>query len=546
MDARSLRDVTTPTPMDTVDDTGDGSHVYDVTRRRRRLGTTVAKARRAAAQRAVVDVFDADDSDDAGPRGAAANDDDDDDGADDHHAGGGAHGFVREVPGASNGLEEAVLAALRGVSLGEAAERAGVASMVRMRRDGTREVDEAAVRAVTEAALDAASEEKLKVLERMDARNVRGMASDSIQGAFQRAVFAKKLHDAVARRVAVEVERRAKSDLQIARRRAQERDLEGKNTMKDALERQRENPHKPWFLLENPKDEFLRMKKRSMLEEEAKEAGKKLDASSLELWTTPESMVPEPVPDPRDDSILGTVKKCFYAVQSHPRPIQKVLDYLLGYSPSIDAEDLEEIAAYAKGLPVSRGKLPKQIAHAYAANLDKLLGERDKVALKTLIEDVKDEWSSHIRAGADAVKQLESTPLDSAENIRTQNRDSWLRAMFPSIDWPTRNEKNYKFMESLRELHGASSTSGVGAVASKPVPLAVARATLASTTKALEASEKVSIDSGGRKLHFTKDGIPIVAPAGYFPKTDNLDMKSIRAAAVEVEKRLERRSVADE
>lgn len=531
--------------MDTVDDddddTGGGSRV-NVTRRR--LGT-VATARRAAAaaQRAGVDVFDAD-ADDSGPRGGA-DDVASDDGADDDRGGGGGAGFVREVPGASNGLEEAVLAALRGVSLGEAAERAGVASMVRMRRDGTREVDEAAVRAVTEAALDAASEEKLKVLERMDARNVRGMASDSIQGAFQRAVFAKKLHDAVARRVAVEVERRAKSDLQIARRRAQEHDLEGKNTMKDALERQRENPHKPWFLLENPKDEFLRMKKRSMLEEEAKEAGKKLDASALERWTTPESMVPETVPDPRDDSILGTVKKCFYAVQSHPRPIQKVLDYLLGYSPSIDAEDLEEITAYAKGLPVSRGKLPKQIAHAYAANLDKLLGERDKVALKTLIEDVKDEWSSHIRAGADAVKQLESTPLDSAEDIRTQNRDSWLRAMFPSIDWPTRNEKNYKFMESLRELHGASSTSGVGAVASKPVPLAVARATLASTTKALEASEKVSIDSGGRKLHFTTDGVPIVAPAGYFPKTDNLDMKSIRAAAMEVEKRLERRSVAD-
>jgi len=513
---------------------------------RQRLGTVATARRAAAATATTTGAFDDRRESEGGPRGRAARDAVDDDAVDDADDDDDREsGFVREVPGASNGLEEAVLAALRGVSLGEAAERAGVTSMVRMRRDGTREVDEAAVRAVTEAALDAASEEKLKVLERMDARNVRGMATDSIQGAFQRAVFAKKLHDAVARRVAVEVERRAKSDLQMARRRAQEEDLKGKDTMKDALERQRENPHKPWFLLENPKDEFLRMKKRSMLEEEAKEAGKKLDASALELWTTPESMIPEPVPDPRDDSILGTVKKCFYAVQSHPRPIQKVLDYLLGYSPSIDAEDLEEIAAYTKGLPVSRGKLPKQIAHAYAANLDKLLGERDKVALKTLIEDVKDEWSSHIRAGADAVKQLESTPLDSAEDIRTQNRDSWLRAMFPNIDWPMRNEKNYKFMESLRELHGASSTSGVGAVTSKPVPLAVARETLASTTKASEASEKVSIDSGGRKLHFTKDGIPIVAPAGYFPKTDNLDMKSIRAAAVEVEKRLERRSVAD-
>ena len=64
--------------------------------------------------------------------------------------------FVRELPGASGGLEEATLAVMRGVSLGEVCARTGVETMVRTRADGTATVDEEARARTTEAALDAA------------------------------------------------------------------------------------------------------------------------------------------------------------------------------------------------------------------------------------------------------------------------------------------------------------------------------------------------------------------------------------------------------
>lgn len=452
-----------------------------------------------------------------------------------------ANAFVRELPGAAGGLEEATLAAMRGMSLGDACAEAGATTLTRARRGGEHAIDEDAVARTTERALDAALREKVLVLERHEGRVRATTAREgSVQGAFQRAVFAKKLHERITTRVREEVRRRAESDLRMARRAAQERRLSGRNEAKATMDAKREAPHKPWFLLETPKDEQARLRKAAMVEAANAEAGADADASSSS-WTMPGNVTIEAVPDTTDESVLGAVRMCFYMVQSHPRPIQKVLDYLFGYSPAVDGEDLEEIDAYSKGLPVSRGKMPKDLAYSYAANLDKTLGERDKVALKTLIKDVKEEWSSHIKAGFDAVKQLESTPLDSAEDIRVQNRDSWLRAMFPTLDWPTRNERNYKFMEHLREQQAVDPRAAVSS--SRPVPLALSRANRA---KQATQEQIQTYDLGGSKIHYSKDGVPIVAPEGFFPKANTAPSKRaeasrMRLAAADAERRLDER-----
>ena len=518
----------------------------DVRRRRRRLS-------RAAAVRASVRPLD-----DAGVDGdgsvVAKREERDGRGGiarrDDADAPRGARGngttFVRELPGASGGLEEATLAVMRGVSLGDVCARTGVETMVRTRADGTATVDEEARARTTEAALDAALAEKVVVLARYEGKIGGGRTMSegdgSVQNAFQRAVFARKLHERVVATVREEVRARAESDLRMARRDAQEkRMLEHRDSIKLKMEAQREAPHKPWFLLETAKQEQARLRKMAMVEAAAGETGAHTTAA-LDAWTTPQNLQTEEVPDPNDDSIVGTVKTCFYMVQSHPRPIQKILDYLFGYSPSVDGEDLEEIAAYAKGLPVPRTKRPKEIAYVYAANLDKILGERDKMALKMLIKDVKDEWSSHIKAGFDAMKQLESTPLDSAEDIRTQNRDSWLRAMFPTYDWPTRTEKNYKFMETWRNNHSGASRG----FSSKPIPLAVARANLAKESALTGENDVKSVDMGRHRVRYSKDGVPIVAPEGFFPKTETMQSKRTeaarwRVAAEEADKKLRAR-----
>ena len=400
-------------------------------------------------------------------------------------------------------------------------------------------IDERAVEAVTEEAMDAAMRAKAAAAERLMQRGGwtgRHTPEDSAQRAFQQAVFAKKLHDRVVTAVREEVWRRAESDLQMARRRALETLAAGPDSAK-ALDRQREAPHKPWFLLETPKEEQSRLRRVAQLEAAAAEAG---EESTEPMWTMPAHMKIEPVPDPTDESVEGTVKHCFYMVQSHPRPVQKVLDYIFGYSPAVDCEDLEEIAAYAKGLAVSRGKTPKELAYAYAANLDKILGERDKVALKMLIKDVRDEWATHIKAGGDAVRELEATPLDSAKDISTQNRDSWLRAMFPTLDWPDRTEKNFRFMQGLRgtnEVLRAVSTS-------QPVPLAQARASLARAGKRFEGGNERELDQGG--IRYTNDGVPIVAPEGFYPsvaveRARKAESQRARAAAVLAEEQLQDR-----
>lgn len=474
----------------------------------------------------------------------AVEDDDDDDGV---HA--NARAFVRELPGASNGLDEAVLRALRAVSLGEVARDAGVTSMTMTMGDGAVVIDREAVRAMTARAtaraLDAKAEAAASVASR---RSASRLEPGSVQSAFQRAVFDKRLHDAIVMRMTEEVARRAEADLRMARRRAQETQLSGRDAVRAARElEEREKPHKPWFLLETPKEEYERVSKEERLRAAAMEAG--TSSGAVPMWAN--AAANEPTPDPRDESILGIVKHCFYMVQFHPRPIQKVLDYLFGYSPAVDGDDLEEILAYSKGLPVSRGKTPKDLAYVYATNLDKTMGERDKVALKSLIRDVRDEWSTHIRAGFDAVKRLEDSPLDSAEDIRVQNRDCWLRALFPNNDWPTRNAKTYKFMENLQEKSIDVDAKRV-VTSARPVPLALARANLNAKRDAGTASgapgalstttDGVSstINASGVQIHYNTDGIPIVAPSGFFPKTKaalRAEGAAARSAAYDAEQR---------
>ena len=182
--------------------------------------------------------------------------------------------FVRELPGAAGGLEEATLAAMRGMSLGDACAEAGATTLTRERRGGEHAIDEDAVARTTERALDAALREKVLVLERHEGRVRATTAREgSVQGAFQRAVFAKKLHERITTRVREEVRRRAESDLRMARRAAQERRLSGRNEAKATMDAKREAPHKPWFLLETPKDEQARLRKAAMVEAANAEAG---------------------------------------------------------------------------------------------------------------------------------------------------------------------------------------------------------------------------------------------------------------------------------
>ena len=147
-----------------------GGDADDDVRRRRRLS-------RAAAVRASVRPLD-----DAGVDGdgsvVAKREERDGRGGiarrDDADAPRGARGngttFVRELPGASGGLEEATLAVMRGVSLGDVCSRTGVETMVRTRADGTATVDEEARARTTEAALDAALAEKVVVLARYEGK----------------------------------------------------------------------------------------------------------------------------------------------------------------------------------------------------------------------------------------------------------------------------------------------------------------------------------------------------------------------------------------
>ena len=78
--------------------------------------------------------------------------------------------FVRELPGASGGLEEATLAVLRGVRGGHGCARPGVEPRGRTSADGTATGDEAARARTTEAALDAALAEKVVVLARYEGK----------------------------------------------------------------------------------------------------------------------------------------------------------------------------------------------------------------------------------------------------------------------------------------------------------------------------------------------------------------------------------------
>ena len=181
---------------------------------------------------------------------------------------------MRELPGAAGGLEEATLAAMRGMSLGDACAEAGATTLTRARRGGEHAIDEDAVARTTERALDAALREKVLVLERHEGRVRATTAREgSVQGAFQRAVFAKKLHERITTRVREEVRRRAESDLRTARRAAQERQLSGRRDAKAAMDAKREAPHKPWFLLETPKDEQMRLRKAAMVDAANAEAG---------------------------------------------------------------------------------------------------------------------------------------------------------------------------------------------------------------------------------------------------------------------------------
>ena len=170
--------------------------------------------------------------------------------------------FVRELPGASNGIEEAVLRALRAVSLGEVARDAGVTSMTMTMGDGAVVIDREAVRAMTARAtaraLDAKAEASASLASR---RSASRLELGSVQSAFQRAVFDKRLHDAIVMRMTEEVARRAEADLRVARRRAQETQLSGRDAVRARELEEREKPHKPWFLLETPKEEYERVSK---------------------------------------------------------------------------------------------------------------------------------------------------------------------------------------------------------------------------------------------------------------------------------------------
>lgn len=175
----------------------------------------------------------------------------------------------------------------------------------------------------------------------------------------------------------------------------------------------------------------------------------------------------------------------------------------------------------------------------YATNLDKILGERDKVVLKGLIKNVRDEWATHIKAGQDAVQQLESTPLDSAQDISEQNRDSWLRAMFPTLDWPAQDRRNHRFVEGLGQNLEVTRTI----TTSRPVPLAIARAALAKrdVTDPHRKTEEVEVD--GRLVRHAADGVPIVAPEGFFPSSASIqgrkaEAEKFRAAAQAAEDKL--------
>ena len=443
--------------------------------------------------------------------------------------------FVRERPGAANGLEEAIARAMREVSMGACARAANATTLTTTDANGVVTIDSEAVWRFMTVANESAREAAMRVAK--VAREESREESGTTRGAFQRAVFESKLLDAVARRTREEVQRLAEVDLRMARRRTQEN---GIAAMQQRTAAGREAPHKPWFLLETAKEESARESREAKMREAALEAGE--EAASTRLA---ERAPEEPAPDPSDETILGVVKHCFYMVHFHPRPIQKVLDYLFGYSPAIDGEDLEELLAYSKGIPVPRGKTPRDLAYVYAADLDKSIGTRDRVALTTLIRDVRDEWSTHIRAGVDATKQLEESPLDSAEDIRVQNRESWLRALFPNNDWPTRSEKTYKFMESLREEGAVEASCAVPT--SRPVPLAVSRANLKASTAAAAATSthgdvSISIGAQGKSTHYSKAGIPIVAPDGFFPKTKaalRAEGVAARAAAARAEQRLE-------
>ena len=55
-----------------------------------------------------------------------------------------------------------------------------------------------------------------------------------------------------------------------------------------------------------------------------------------------------------------------------------------------------------------------------------------------------------------------------------------------------------------------------------------------------------SVDMGHRQIHYSKDGVPIVAPVGFFPKTETVQSKRteaarMRMAAEEADRKLRER-----
>jgi hypothetical protein len=98
-------------------------------------------------------------------------------------------------------------------------------------------------------------------------------------------------------------------------------------------------------------------------------------------------------------------------------------------------------------------------------------------------------------------------------------------------------------MEHLREQYAPGARAAVSS--SRPVPLAQSRANR--VKQATSTQDQVqSYDLGGSKIHYSKDGVPIVAPEGFFPKVNDAastraEAARMRVAAADAERRLAER-----
>ena len=74
----------------------------------------------------------------------------------------------------------------------------------------------------------------------------------------------------------------------------------------------------------------------------------------------------------------------------------------------------------------------------------------------------------------------------------------------------------------------------------------MARANLAKESALTGENDVKSVDMGRHRVHYSKDGVPIVAPEGFFPKTEMMQSKRTeaarwRVAAEEADKKLRAR-----